>query len=94
MSDLPLADIERVSRQEYGRAVAVAEVESLAAALELVDELNLGNHYLFHAIRADFLRRLGRKADAAAAYDAAISRSDNRKEREFLTRLRDSLAGL
>ena len=47
------------------RAVALAEVEGPAAALELVDALDLGAYHLFHAIRADLLRRLGRDAEAA-----------------------------
>ncbi len=70
------------------RAVAVAEVEGPAAALALVDELDLDGYHLLHAIRADFLRRLGRGADAAAAYDAAITRTSNAAERELLERRR------
>ena len=68
------------------RAVAVAEVEGPDAALHLVDALGLDNYYLFHAIRADLLRRLGRTAEAALAYDAAIARTDNAAERDFLQR--------
>ena len=66
------------------RAVAVAEVEGPALALRLVEELELGEYHLFHAVRADLLRRLGRGADAAAAYQAAIERCGNAREREFL----------
>jgi len=73
------------------RAVAVAEVEGPAAALALVDELNLESYYLFHAIRADFLRRLGRGREAARAYDAAIARAGNTRESDFLKRQRESL---
>ena len=47
--------------------------------------------YLFHAIRADLLRRLGRNAEAALAYDAAIARSENAAEREFLQRRRQAV---
>jgi RNA polymerase sigma-70 factor (ECF subfamily) len=75
------------------RAVAVAEVEGPEAALSLVDDLELGAYYLFHAIRADLLRRLGREAEAALAYEAAIARTENAAEREFLLRSRLSLAG-
>ncbi|HYU48806.1 MAG TPA: sigma-70 family RNA polymerase sigma factor [Candidatus Limnocylindria bacterium] len=75
------------------RAVAVAEVEGPEAALSLVDDLELGAYYLFHAIRADLLRRLGREAEAALAYEAAIARTENAAEREFLLRSRQSLAG-
>jgi RNA polymerase sigma-70 factor, ECF subfamily len=73
------------------RAVAVAEVDGPAAALALVDGLNLDSYYLFHAIRADLLRRLGRAAEAAGVYQAAIDRTQNAAERDFLTRSRDSL---
>jgi RNA polymerase sigma-70 factor (ECF subfamily) len=73
------------------RAVAVAEVEGPDAALALVNGLDLGQYHLFHAIRADLLRRLGRNLDAAAAYDAAIARSENAAERNFLQRNRDAL---
>ena len=75
------------------RAVAVAEVEGPGAALALVDALDLGGYYLFHAIRADLLRRLGRNAEAAGAYDAAIARSENAAERDYLRRRRQALAG-
>ncbi len=73
------------------RAVAVAEVESAAAALELVEALPLERYHVFHAIRADLLRRLGRDAAAAAAYDAACARTSNTTEREFLMRRRATL---
>ncbi|MFG2089162.1 RNA polymerase sigma factor [Spirillospora sp. NPDC048824] len=66
------------------RAVAVAEVEGAEAALAVVDGLDLGRYYLFHAIRADLLRRLGRRREAAAAYDEAIERTDNEAELAFL----------
>jgi len=73
------------------RAVAVAEVEGPDAALALVDGLGLAEYHLFHAIRADLLRRLGRDGEAALAYEAAIARARNAAEREFLRRSRDSL---
>ena len=50
-------------------------------ALALVDALDLAGYHLFHAVRADLLRRLGRDAEAAAAYDAAIALTDNDAER-------------
>jgi RNA polymerase sigma-70 factor (ECF subfamily) len=74
------------------RAVAVAEVEGPGEALALVDRLDLGQHYLFHAIRADLLRQLGRNLEAVVAYNAAIARSENTAERQFLHRKRDALA--
>ena len=68
------------------RAVAVAEVEGPAVALALVDRLQLERYHLFHAIRADLLRRLGRHADAALAYELALGRTDNAAERRFIER--------
>jgi RNA polymerase sigma-70 factor (ECF subfamily) len=70
------------------RAVAVAEVDGPDAALSLVDGLDLEGYHLFHAIRADLLRRLGRHAEAARAYQAAIARTGNAAERAFLERRR------
>jgi RNA polymerase sigma-70 factor, ECF subfamily len=67
------------------RAVAVAEVDGPAAALAIVDGLDLGGYYLFHAIRADLLRRLGRDTDAALAYQAAIAGTSNAAELAHLT---------
>ncbi len=72
------------------RCVAVAETAGPAAALELVDKLELDGYYLFHATRADLLRRLGRPGGAVAAYDAAIARTANRAEQEFLRLRRGS----
>ena len=51
-------------------AVAVAEVDGPQAALALIDDLDLGGYHLFHAIRADLLRRLGRGPEAVLAYEA------------------------
>jgi RNA polymerase sigma-70 factor, ECF subfamily len=68
------------------RAVAVAEVEGAAAALALVDALDLSGYHLFYAIRADLLSRLGRDPEAAQAYDAAIAAATNFAERTFLER--------
>jgi RNA polymerase sigma-70 factor (ECF subfamily) len=68
------------------RAVAVAEIEGPHAALTIVNALDLDRYYLFHAIRADLLRRLGRSSEAVDAYDAAIERCENAAEREFLER--------
>jgi RNA polymerase sigma-70 factor (ECF subfamily) len=67
------------------RAVAMAEVEGPAAALAIVDGLDLGRYYLSHAIRADLLRRLDRPAEAAAAYESALSLTQNQPERAYLT---------
>jgi RNA polymerase sigma-70 factor (ECF subfamily) len=73
------------------RAVAVAEVEGPGAALAILDGLDLEDYYLYHAIRADLLRRAGRDEEAASAYDAAIARTNNVRERDFLRRARQAL---
>jgi RNA polymerase sigma-70 factor (ECF subfamily) len=66
------------------RAIAVAEVEGPDAALAVLDGLDLENYHLYYAVRADLLRRLGRAEEATAAYEAAIVRTNNASEREFL----------
>ncbi len=71
------------------RAVAVAEVEGPESALAIVESLRgpeVDGYYLFHAIRADLLRRAGRGPDAAQAYRAAIERTANACTRDFLQR--------
>jgi len=73
------------------RAVAVAEVEGADVALSLVDGLDLAGYHMFHAIRADLLRRLGHNAEAALAYESAIARTGNATERDFLQRRRQAL---
>ena len=74
------------------RAVAVAETRGAAAGLAIVDTLRLDGYYLFHAIRADLLRRLGRNDEAALSYDAAIARTENVAERRFLEGRRHQIA--
>jgi RNA polymerase sigma-70 factor, ECF subfamily len=66
------------------RAIVVGEVEGPAAALELLDDLDLGDYHLFHATRADLLRRLGRSGDAAEAYARAADLVTSQAERAFL----------
>ena len=73
------------------RCVAVAEVHGPARALELTGGLDLDGYHLYHSTRADLLRRLGRRDDARAAYDAAIARATNGAEASFLRRQRDLL---
>jgi RNA polymerase sigma-70 factor (ECF subfamily) len=73
------------------RAVAVAEVDGPATALAPVDALDLGTLPLYHALRADLLRRLDRHSEAAAAYETAIARAENAAERRFLERRRGEL---
>jgi RNA polymerase sigma-70 factor, ECF subfamily len=66
------------------RAVAVAEIGGPAAALAIVDSIGLDGYHMLHAIRADLLARLGRTAEAAAAYTTAIDLAGNAAERRFL----------
>jgi RNA polymerase sigma-70 factor, ECF subfamily len=73
------------------RAVALGEVAGPHTALTVVDALDLDRYYLFHAVRADLLRRLGRSTEAASAYDAAIALTENSAEREFLRHRRASM---
>jgi RNA polymerase sigma-70 factor (ECF subfamily) len=73
------------------RAVALAEVRGADLALAVVDSLDLAGYHLFHATRADLLRRLGRNVEAADAYEAALALVDNGAERRFLEQRRRSL---
>lgn len=69
---------------ELNRAVAVAMAEGPERGLALMDELELPNYYLLPAARADLLRRLGRKAEAAAAYREALALVANEAEKRYL----------
>ncbi|WP_238598540.1 RNA polymerase sigma factor [Saccharothrix sp. ALI-22-I] len=80
------------------RAVAVAEVDGPEAALALVDGLApenspMGRYHLFHAVRADLLRRMGRDSAAAEAYGTALSLAGNAAERDLLRRRLGAVAG-
>jgi RNA polymerase sigma-70 factor, ECF subfamily len=66
------------------RAIAIGEVHGPAAALALVDELDLDNYHPYHATRADLLRRLDRHGEAAAAYQRAATMAPTDAERDFL----------
>ena len=68
------------------RAVAVAEVDGPEAASRSSTRSTSTATTCYHAIRADLLRRLGRAVEAAAAYEAAIARTQNAAERAFLER--------
>jgi RNA polymerase sigma-70 factor (ECF subfamily) len=71
---------------ELNRAVAVAMAEGPERGLELLDRVELPEYHLLHATRADLLRRLDRRADAAAAYRAALELEMNAGDRAFLER--------
>jgi RNA polymerase sigma-70 factor (ECF subfamily) len=66
------------------RAIALAEVRGPQSALDILDGLDLAGYHLFHAARADLLRRLGRHADASEAYALAASLAASQAERTFL----------
>jgi RNA polymerase sigma-70 factor, ECF subfamily len=68
------------------RAIAIGEVHGPAAALALVDQLDLHSYYPFHATRADLLGRLSRTSEAAAAYQRAAALAPTKAERDFLGR--------
>jgi RNA polymerase sigma-70 factor (ECF subfamily) len=69
------------------RAVAVAERDGPEAGLALVDAIDgLEHFHLWHAARADLLRRLGRGTESAAAYRAALDCESSAAERRFLDR--------
>jgi RNA polymerase sigma-70 factor (ECF subfamily) len=75
---------------ELNRAVAVAMRDGPEAGLALVDTIlargELGDYHLAHAARADLCRRLGRTADARAAYERALGLTQQEPERRFLAR--------
>jgi RNA polymerase sigma-70 factor (ECF subfamily) len=75
---------------ELNRAVAVAMADGPAAGLALVEALtaipSLQNYHLFHATRADLLRRLGRRPEAAKSYRRALELAGADAERRFLAR--------
>ncbi len=69
-------------------AVAVAMSEGYASGLQRIEQLGasgeLKDYHLFHAARADLLRRLGRKAEAESAYNRALELATNKVEQDFL----------
>jgi RNA polymerase sigma-70 factor (ECF subfamily) len=81
-----LANLQPSPVVELNRAVAIAMAEGVDKGLALIDELKIPGYHLLPAARADLLRRLGRKAEAAAAYRAALSLVKNDAERRFLER--------
>lgn len=66
------------------RAVALAEVVGVEVALESIEDLPLHEYYLFHSTRANFLKRLGRRAESIDAYKKASSLTDNEAEQRFI----------
>lgn len=85
-----LYDVEPTPVVALNRAVGVAMRDGPAAGLALVDDIlsrgELTGYHLAHAARADLCRRLGRTAEARAAYEQALSLVQQGPERRFLER--------
>ncbi|MGW7647080.1 RNA polymerase sigma factor [Streptomyces bobili] len=98
-SDAPTADWSQILRLydhlmavapspvvALNRAVAVAETRGPRRALDLVDALGLDDYHVWHAVRADLLRRLHRTTEAVRAYEAALALTASPAERALLDR--------
>ena len=72
------------------RAVAIAELSGPAAALDLVESLDLDRYHLYHSVHGNLLRRLDRHVEATAAYEKALTLATNDAERDLLRRLLDT----
>jgi RNA polymerase sigma-70 factor (ECF subfamily) len=81
LADRTGSDVVRLNR-----AVAIAEAGGPAAALAIVDRLDLPGYQYWHSTRAELLRRLGRTAEARAAYREALTLARTVPERRFLER--------
>jgi RNA polymerase sigma-70 factor (ECF subfamily) len=88
-----LARVTGSSVVELNRAAAIGEAGDVAAALALVESLELDRYHYLHATRAELLRRLDRVADARAAYDRALELVHSDAERRFLERRLAELQG-
>jgi RNA polymerase sigma-70 factor (ECF subfamily) len=86
-----LMDVAPTPVAALNRAVAVAETQGPQTALATVEALDLDGYHVYHAVRAALLRRVGRTAEAADAYDQAVVRTGNAAEQAYLRRARDSL---
>ena len=81
LADLTGSDVVRLNR-----AVAIAESEGAAAALAVVDGLDLPGYQYWYSTRAELLRRLGRADEARAAYQQALDLARTAPERRYLER--------
>ena len=79
-----LADLTGSPVVRLNSAVAIAEADGPAAALAVVDHLDLPGYQYFHSTRAELLRRLGRLPEARAAYQSALELATSEPERRFL----------
>jgi RNA polymerase sigma-70 factor (ECF subfamily) len=87
-----LVRLDRSPIVRLNRAIAVAELDGPEVALAEIDRLPLDGYHLYHATRAELLRRLGRSEESRAAYDRAIELAGNTAETAHLIRRRDQLA--
>jgi RNA polymerase sigma-70 factor (ECF subfamily) len=79
---------------ELNRAVAVAMAAGPEEGLRLVERIGgLDGYHLLHSTRADLLRRLDRREEAAAAYERALALTSNEAERSFLERRLEEVGG-
>ena len=81
LADQTGSDVVRLNR-----AVAIAESEGAAAALAMVDGLDLPGYQYWYSTRAELLRRLGRADEARAAYQQALDLARTAPERRYLER--------
>jgi len=81
-----LADIYPSPVVRLNRAVAIAMADGIEQGLALLDTIDLPGYYLLHAARADLLRRLRRRSQAADAYREALALVTNEAERRYLER--------
>jgi RNA polymerase sigma factor (sigma-70 family) len=81
-----LAQITHSPVVELNRAAAVAQAGSTEQALEIVEELELGDYQYLHSTRAELLRRLGRTVEAREAFERALALARSERERRFLER--------
>jgi RNA polymerase sigma factor (sigma-70 family) len=86
-----LAEVTSSPVVELNRAVALSQAGSNEAALEIVERLDLDNYQYLHSTRAELLRRLGRRADARAAYERAAQLAASDAEKRFLAHRLDEL---
>jgi RNA polymerase sigma-70 factor (ECF subfamily) len=86
-----LAELTGSPVVELNRAVALAQAGDPAGALHAVERLDLDGYLYFHSTRGELLRRLGRDAEARAAYSRALELATSTPERRFLTRRLEEL---
>jgi RNA polymerase sigma-70 factor, ECF subfamily len=81
-----LAQITHSPVVELNRAVAVAQAGSVPLALEIVEQIELGDYQYLHSTRGELLRRLGRTDEAREAFERALALARTERERRFLER--------